>query len=65
VLQRAAVCCSVLRCITACCSGYNVLQFVALNHLCSTWLIKTMQRGANVVLQCAAVCGSVSQCVAV
>jgi len=56
VLQRVAVCCSVLQCVAACCS---VLQRVAV--CCSV-----LQRVAVCcsVLQRVAVCYSVLQCVA-
>jgi len=50
LLQRVAVCCSVLQCVAVCCS---VLQCVAV--CCSVCCS---------VLQCGAVCCSVLQCVA-
>jgi len=55
VLQRVAVCCSVLECVVVCFAEYegvSVYEHADLSSLCS-------------VLQCVVVWCSVSQCVAV
>jgi len=55
VLQRVAVCCSVLQCVAVRCSCCNDLLRLDLRRL----------KGVKIVCRCVAVCCSVLQCVAV
>ena len=57
LLQRVAVCCSVLQCVAVCCSVFKGDYILRVRLHC----VKHFER----LLQCVAVCCSVLQCVAV
>ena len=61
MLQYVAVRCSVLQYVAECCS---VLQYVAYVAVCCSVLSRVRQIADRYLLQCVAVCCSMSQCVA-
>ena len=78
VLQCIAVCCSVLQCFTVCCSValrkvcrvllYDiglVFTYIRLCYSCTELACMPQGSSAHNMLQCVAVCCSMSQCVAV